>query len=76
MRLDVTGLSAQRRRTAQIERKPPASPHYNLVVSTLEERMEDFAPVVVVMRDSVEVRIPMDEFVADAGEIEPGQAPA
>lgn len=76
MRLDVTGLSAQRRRTAQIERKPPASPHYNLVVSTLEERMEDFAPVVVVMRDGVEVRIPMDEFWAMQEKEDPDEAPA
>jgi hypothetical protein len=45
-------------------------------MSNLEERMENFAPVVTVIRDGVEVRVPMDEFMAHAGEIEPGQAPA
>jgi hypothetical protein len=32
---------------------------------SLEERMEDFEPVVIVIRDGVEVRIPMAEFMAD-----------
>jgi hypothetical protein len=45
-------------------------------MSTLEERMEDFAPVVIVIRDGVEFRIPMDDFMADTGEIKPGEAPA
>ena len=49
---------------------------YNSTMSNLEERMENFAPVVTVIRDGVEVRVPMDEFMAHAGEIEPGQAPA
>jgi hypothetical protein len=38
--------------------------------------MEAFAPVIIVIRDGVEVRIPMDEFMADTGEIKPGEAPA
>ncbi len=38
--------------------------------------MEDFAPVVLVIRDGVEVRIPMAEFMADAEEKEPDGAPA
>ncbi|MCF8547917.1 MAG: hypothetical protein K9G00_03385 [Pontimonas sp.] len=45
-------------------------------MSTLDERMEDFAPVVIVIRGGVEVRIPMDEFMADTGEIKPAGAPA
>lgn len=64
------------RKSSAAWRQTPASPQYNSVVSTLEERMEDFAPVVIVIRAGVEVRIPMDEFMADAGKIEPGQAPA
>ncbi len=45
-------------------------------MSTLEERMEDFAPSVIVKRDGVEVEVPMAEFMADAEESEPDEAPA
>ncbi len=38
--------------------------------------MEDFAPSVIHVRDGVEVEVPMDEFMADTGEIKPGEAPA
>jgi hypothetical protein len=49
---------------------------YNLAMGSLEERMEDFAPSVIVKRDGVEVEIPMAEFMADAEESEPDEAPA
>ena len=45
-------------------------------MSTLEERMEDFAPSVIVKRDGVEVELPMAEFMADAEESEPDETPA
>ena len=45
-------------------------------MSTLEERMEDFAPSVIVKRDGVEVEIPMAEFMADAEESEPDETAA
>jgi hypothetical protein len=44
-------------------------------MSSLEERMEDFAPSVIVVRDGVEVKIPMNEFMADAEQSEPDEAP-
>ena len=50
-------------------------PSYNPSMSTLEERMEDFAPSVVVVGDGVEVEVPMDEFMADAEQSEPDEAP-
>ncbi len=49
---------------------------YNLVMGSLEERMEDFAPSVIVKRDGVEVEIPMAEFMADSEESEPDETPA
>ena len=49
---------------------------YNLAMGSLEERMEDFAPSVIVKRDGVEVEIAMAEFMADAEESEPDEAPA
>ena len=45
-------------------------------MSSLEERMEDFAPSVIVVRDGVEVEVPMAEFMADAEESEPDETPA
>ena len=45
-------------------------------MSSLEERMEDFAPSVIVKRDGGEVTIPMAEFMADTEEKEPDEAPA
>lgn len=45
-------------------------------MSSLEERMEDFAPSVIVKRDGVEVTIPMAEFMADAEESKPDETPA
>ncbi len=48
---------------------------YNLTMGSLEERMEDFAPSVIVVRDGVEVEIPMAEFMADAEESEPDETP-
>ena len=38
--------------------------------------MEDFAPSVIVVRDGVGVEIPMAEFMADAEESDPDEAPA
>ena len=49
---------------------------YNLAMGSLEQRMEDFAPSVIVKRDGVEVEVPMAEFMADAEEREPDKAPA
>ena len=51
-------------------------PNYNPAMSTLEERMEDFAPSVIVKRDGVEVAIPMDEFWAMQEKEDPDEAPA
>ena len=51
-------------------------PSYTPAMSSLEERMEDFAPSVIVKRDGVEVTIPMDEFMADAEESKPDETPA
>ena len=51
-------------------------PSYNPAMSTLEERMEDFAPSVIVVREGVEVEIPMAEFMADAEESKPDETPA
>jgi hypothetical protein len=51
-------------------------PSYTPAMSTLEERMEDFAPSVIVKRDGVEVEIPMAEFMADAEESEPDETAA
>jgi hypothetical protein len=45
-------------------------------MSTLEERMEDFSPSVIVKRDGVEFEVPMAEFMADAEESEPDETPA
>jgi hypothetical protein len=45
-------------------------------MSTLEERMEDFAPSVIVKRDGVVVEVPMAEFMADAEETEPDETTA
>ena len=49
---------------------------YNLAMRSLEQRMEDFAPSVIVKRDGVEVEVSMAEFMADAKETEPDEAPA
>jgi len=51
-------------------------PSYTPAMSSLEERMEDFAPSVIIKRDGVEVKIPMDEFMADAEESKPDETPA
>lgn len=51
-------------------------PSYNPSMSTSEERMEDFAPSVIVVRDGVEFEVPMAEFMADAEESEPDETPA
>lgn len=45
-------------------------------MSSLEERMEDFAPSVIVKRDGVEVKIPMEEFWAMQEKENPDEAPA
>jgi len=45
-------------------------------MSTLEERMEDFAPSVIVVRDGVEFEVPMAEFMADTEESKPDETPA
>lgn len=60
------------------ERPQPLSdlPRYTPDMSSLQERMEDFAPSVIVKRDGVEVEVPMAEFMADAKETEPDEAPA
>ncbi len=51
-------------------------PSYNPAMSSLEERMEDFAPSVIVVRDGVEVEVPMAEFMADTEESKPDETPA
>ncbi len=53
-----------------------SSPSYNPSMSTLEERMEDFAPSVIVVRDGVEFEVPMAEFMADTEESKPDETPA
>ena len=45
-------------------------------MSSLEERMEDFAPSVIVKRDGVEVVIPMDEFWAMQEKEDADETPA